>query len=118
MASLLASKVTTVKSDHFAGLSSKKRTRRTVSFTDAVNGLTIGGTTNKILATALGFQSFVDNCSNLVVFTTATNAVVAAYVAVPDPTLTFITIVPTTLGTVGDVTISSSQTGQLTAEGY
>lgn len=117
--------VTVVKSTHFGGSSTKHRKRYTIQIADATNGITVGGETNKFKVSDLGLGlTFIDNCSNVLVFTTSSGAAVKVVPAVPSFDLSYISLADAANATAAnhegpaDVAISSAQTGQITIEGY
>jgi len=116
--------LTTVKrSFQFGGMASKKAKRFIVTFTDASNGVTVGGTTNQILAADLGFK-VIEACGNLVVFTTATGAVVAIVPAAPSPDGSYVALADAKSTTAAnqenpaDLAIVSTQSAQIWVDGY
>lgn len=117
--------VTVVKAFHFGGSHTKIRKRYVIQIADATNGITVGGETNKFNVADLGLGlSFVDNCSSLLVFTTSTKATAKIIPAVPSADLSRISTADAANATAAnhegpaDAAISTSQTGQITIEGY
>lgn len=117
--------VSVVKAFHFGGSHTKLRKRYTITIADATNGLTVGGETNKIKVSDLGLGlTFVDHCSSLLVFTTSSKAAVKIVPAVPSADLSYISTADAANATAAnhetpaDVAIASTQTGQITIEGY
>lgn len=117
--------VKVIKQTRFGGGSSKSRKRYTIQIADATNGIAVGGETNKFKVADLGLGlTFIDDCSNLLVFTTSTKAAVLVVPAAPSADLTYISLGDAANATAAnqegpaDVAISSSQTGQITIAGY
>ena len=109
----------------FGGPSGKKRKMATVTFTDAANGIEVGGDTNTLLVSELGLNmTKVFSCSNLNVYTTSGAATARAYVAVPSQDGARINFVNSENGTdadranPADLIIATTETGRITVIGY
>src|SRR5437867_12217465 len=108
----------------FGSTSTKRAKRKVITFKDTTNGIAVGGNTNKLLASDLGF-TIIESCSNLVVYTLSSGAVVAIVPAAPSVDGTFIVLADLT--TVTDAhraqpadaaTLSSSQGAKITVDGF
>jgi len=110
--------VTMIHAHHVGGSSTKKRKRFTIQIADPVNGLTVGGNTNKINTADLGLGlTYIDETTSAELFTTATPSVVTTcYRAAPSSDGSYIALA---IGSApADVSIATTQTMQLVIYGY
>ena len=117
----LAGLVTVVRKMHFGGSSTKARKRFVISFTDATNGIAVGGETNKLNVADLGLgMTFVDNCSSLLAYTTSTKATTQVIAAAPSADGSHIntSLFAAGSGAAVDAALATTETGQITIEGY
>jgi len=106
---------------HFGGSSTKARKRYVISFVDATNSIVIGGETHTMKVSDLGLGlTFIDDCSNLLVYTTSTGATTQVIPAAPSSDGLRICTNPISAGAnvSADITIATSETGQITIIGY
>jgi len=120
---LAAAQVTLVSDMTFGGTSSKRRKRKQFIINDPAatsGGIVVGAVEGDIPYTAFGFQSKMDNCSNLMIYTTSTGVAVRIYAAAPslDGHSIVLSDSGQTAGAVSDVTIATTESALITIEGF
>ncbi len=122
LTTLTAACVTNVSAMTFGGTGNKLRKRKQLVLNDPAatsGGIVVGANAGDIPASVLGFTK-IDSCGNLTIYTTSSGVVVRVYAAVPDLAGTSVLLSDSgqTAGAVSDVTIATTETALLTAEGY
>jgi hypothetical protein len=110
----------------FGGTANTARKRYVIRFTDETNGIAVGGETNTFnvanINAKLGLGlAFIDRCSSLLVYTTATGASLRVINAAPNYNgdhINFGNYDADGDNDIGDVTIASTDTGQIVIEGF
>ena|SRR5690349_4821814 len=119
---LTAACVTLVSDMTLGGTSSKRRKRKVFTINDPAatsGGIVVGANAGDLPLAAFGFQSKMDNCSNLAIYTTSTGVLVRIYAAAPslDGQSILLSDSGQTAGAVSDVTIATTESAQIVIEG-